>query len=68
MEGSKTQLNLPNYLINNNDKTVSFFKHGYKNYQNFVRETRKLNFQNSFDYGKRAVIDLFKVFPRIFII
>ena len=60
MEGSKTQLNLPNYLINDSDKKVSFFKHGYKNYQNFVRETRKLNFQNSFDYGKRAVIDLFK--------
>ena len=32
MEGSINQLNQDNYLINRKGQSVSFFKHGYKNY------------------------------------
>ena len=46
MDGSITQLNLTNYLINNNNPAVSFFKHTYKNYTNFAKDTRELNFKN----------------------
>lgn len=60
MEGTKTQLNLSNYLINDKQNQISFFKHGYKNYKNFARETRKLTFQNKFNFGSKTVIDLNK--------
>jgi len=60
MEGTKTQLNLSNYLINDKQNQISFFKHGYKNYKNFAKETRKITFENSFDFGNRTVIDLNK--------
>ena len=43
MEGSVTQLGLNNYLINRKGDSVSFFKHGYQNYSNFVKDTRKIN-------------------------
>ena len=58
MEGSINQLNQDNYLINRKGQSVSFFKHGYNNYSNFVKDTRKLNFDSHFDFGKRV---LFKI-------
>ena len=61
MEGSITQLGLSNYLINKK-KTglppVSFFKHNYKNYTNFVKDTRKISFDSNFDFGKKGTVYL----------
>ena len=54
MDGSITQLNLTNYLINNTNPAVSFFKHSYKNYTNFVKDTRELNFKNGINFGQTA--------------
>lgn len=55
MDGSITQLNLSNYLIANNDtSSVSFFRHAYKNYTNFVKDTREVFFKNSINFGKTA--------------
>jgi hypothetical protein len=54
MEGSITQLGLSNYLINNNDSAVSFFRHSYKNHTNFVKDTRELYFKNGINFGKTA--------------
>ena len=47
MEGSVTQLGLGNYLINNKDKKESFFKHSYKNYSNFVKHTKRVDFKGN---------------------
>lgn len=55
MEGSITQLNLSNYLINNKAKKKSFFKHSYQNYSNFVRTTQSIPFKNEFKYGTNVV-------------
>jgi len=60
MEGSVTQLGLNNYLINRKGASVSFFKHGYKNYSNFVKDTRKINFKNNFSFGKTSTIRIDK--------
>jgi hypothetical protein len=54
MEGSITQLGLSNYLVNNNVNAVSFFKHAYKNYTNFAKDTRELYFKNGFNFGQTA--------------
>lgn len=54
MEGSITQLGLSNYLINNKNRKESFFKHGYKNYSNFVKATTKIPFNNFFNFGQTA--------------
>ena len=51
MEGSITQLGLGNYLINKKDKAKSFFKHNYQNYQNYVKDTRRLTFKGSNNFG-----------------
>ena len=51
MEGSITQLGLGNYLINKKDKAKSFFKHNYENYQNYVKDTRRLTFKGSNNFG-----------------
>lgn len=58
MEGSITQLGLSNYLINNKEPSVSFFRHGYKNYSNFVRDTRRIPFKGDFNFGNRSIVDL----------
>ena len=55
MDGSITQLNLSNYLINNKSQSaVSFFWHEYKNYTNFVKDTREVYFKNGFDFATTA--------------
>ena len=54
MEGSITQLGLSNYLVNNNANAVSFFRHGYKNHTNFVKDTRELYFKNGINFGQTA--------------
>lgn len=54
MEGSITQLGLSNYLINKKGSAVSFFRHAYKNYSNFVKDTRELEFKNGFRFGQTA--------------
>lgn len=58
MEGSITQLGLGNYLINKKEKATSFFRHGYKNYQNFVKETRRLTFKGSNNFSDTMVMRL----------
>ena len=51
MEGSITQLGLSNYLINREGNAVSFFRHAYKNYANYVKDTREVNFKNGIRFG-----------------
>lgn len=51
MEGSITQLGLSNYLINDKSPKISYFKHSYFNYSNFVFDTRKLNFLGISRFG-----------------
>lgn len=58
MEGTVTQLGLNNYLINNKDKAVSFFKHSYKNYSNFAKDTRRLYFKGDISFGSTMVLRL----------
>lgn len=54
MDGSITQLNLSNYLITNNNSAVSFFRHAYKNYTNFAKDTREVYFKNGINFGQTA--------------
>ena len=54
MEGSITQLGLSNYLTNRQGQTVSFFKHSYKNYTNYVKDTRELSFKNGMRFGNTS--------------
>ena len=54
MEGSITQLGLSNYLINREGQAVSFFKYNYKNYENYVKDTRELNFKNGMKFGQTS--------------
>jgi hypothetical protein len=54
MEGAITQLGLSNYLINKNAPAVSFFRHAYKNYSNYVKDTRVLGFKNGIKFGQTA--------------
>jgi hypothetical protein len=54
MEGSLTQLGLTNYLINKKSPAVSFFQHSYKNYTNYVKDTRVLSFKNTFQFGQSS--------------
>jgi len=48
------QLNLSNYLINNNSTKVSFFKHSYMNYNNFVNDTRRIGLQTAPQFGHNS--------------
>ena len=54
MDGSITQLGLSNYLINKEGGAVSFFQNAYKNYTNYVKDTREVNFKNSVIFGNKA--------------
>lgn len=54
MEGSITQLGLSNYLINKQGNAVSFFRHAYKNYANYVKDTREVNFKNGIKFGQTS--------------
>ena len=54
MEGSIAQLGLSNYLINKAAPAVSFFKFAYKNYANYVKDTRVLSFKNGFNFGSSS--------------
>lgn len=58
MEGTISQLGYSNYLINDKDPAISFFRHSYKNYSNFGRDTRKIPFKTSADFGKTATCRL----------
>jgi len=54
MEGSITQLGLSNYLINREGQAVSFFRHAYKNYTNYAKDTRELNFKNGMKFNQTS--------------
>ena len=54
MEGSLTQLGLSNYLINREGQAVSFFRYDYKNYRNYVKDTREVNFKNGMRFGQTS--------------
>ena len=54
MEGSLLQLGLKNYLTNDKIKKNSFFNHSYQNFGNFVKDTRKLNFRSTVNFGQRV--------------
>jgi hypothetical protein len=54
MEGSITQLGLSNYLINREGQSVSFFRYAYKNYENYVKDTREVNFKNGMKFGQTS--------------
>jgi len=54
MDGSITQLGLNNYLINKEGSAVSFFRNAYKNYSNYAKDTREVNFKNSVNFGQRS--------------
>jgi hypothetical protein len=54
MEGSITQLGLSNYLINREGPAVSFFRYDYKNYKNYVKDTREVNFKNGMKFGQTS--------------
>jgi len=54
MEGSVTQLGLSNYLINKEGQAVSFFRYDYKNYKNYVKDTRELDFKNGMRFGQTS--------------
>ena len=54
MDGSITQLGLSNYLINKEGNSVSFFRNAYKNYSNYAKDTREVNFKNSVKFGQKS--------------
>jgi hypothetical protein len=54
MEGSITQLGLSNYLINKEGQSVSFFRYAYKNYENYVKDTREVNFKNGMKFSQTS--------------
>ena len=54
MDGSITQLGLSNYLINREGSAVSFFRNAYKNYANYAKDTREVNFKNSVRFGQKS--------------
>jgi hypothetical protein len=54
MDGSITQLGLSNYLINREGSAVSFFRNAYKNYANYAKDTREVNFKNSVKFGQKS--------------
>ena len=54
MEGSITQLGLSNYLINREGQSVSFFRYAYKNYENYVKDTREVSFKNGMKFGQTS--------------
>lgn len=56
MEGTITQLGLKNYLTDPKKPRISFFSHGYKNYGNYAKDTRKINFLADVDFGKQVSI------------
>jgi len=58
MEGSITQLNLSNYLINKKEKAINYFQHQYQNYKNFVKDTRRLNLSGNTNFGKISTYKL----------
>ena len=58
MEGSITQLNLSNYLINKKEKSVNYFQHQYQNHKNFVKDTRRLNLSGNTNFGKISTYKL----------
>ena len=54
MDGSLTQLGLSNYLINREGQSVSFFRYAYKNYTNYVKDTREVYFKNGMKFGQSS--------------
>jgi hypothetical protein len=58
MEGTITQLGLSNYLINDKLQKHSFFQHSYKNYYNFAKDTRKIQFINQLEFGRDTTLKI----------
>ena len=58
MDSAKKRLGSSNYLINNCSKQKNFFKHNYESHSNFTRYTKKLNFNNNFDFGMLSSVKL----------
>ena len=54
MEGTITQLGLKNYLTDPKKPRVSFFSHAYENFSNYAKDTRKIQFLSSLDFGKKV--------------
>ena len=54
MDGSVTQLGLNNYLISKGGNAVSFFRNAYKNYSNYAKDTRCVNFKNGAQFGQKS--------------
>ena len=52
MSFSRERLKFSNYLINDNTDDLKLFQNDYKNYRNFTRFTKKINFDNEFNFGK----------------
>lgn len=55
---ARNQLKQSNYLINNQGYQVSFFDHSYKSYKPFSRLTKKIGFDNTFEFGKKVSLNL----------
>ena len=60
MEGAKTQLKLKNYLFNKKGKQEYYFNHQYKNYANYTKFTKKLEFSSSVGFGQTVYFDFNK--------
>lgn len=60
MEGAKTQLKLKNYLFNKRGKQEFYFNHQYKNYSNYTKFTKNLEFSSSVDFGQTLYFDFNK--------
>lgn len=60
MNAAKKRIDFSNYLINKNkdQEQESFFNHSYKSYDNFTRFTKKINFNNEFNFGKTCNVEL----------
>ena len=52
---ANNQLKQSNFLINNKQtEQLSFFEHNYKSYRPFARLTKKIGFDNSFNFGSKS--------------
>lgn len=56
MNGTITELGLKSYLVDEEKLQYSFFKHSYINHQKYARETRRLEFKSTLDFGKRSSV------------
>ena len=57
MNSAQNRIKLNNYLINDGPEQQNFFEHSYKSYKNFTRYTKKIDFNNNFNFGKTSSIE-----------